>query len=88
MTALTWFSCISQSAVSYIHRIGRTGRGGRKGEAVTFFTEDDMIYLRTIANVMKLSGCEVPDWMLSLKKVRYVAGILVTVVAMPSALAN
>ncbi|CAI5717717.1 unnamed protein product [Hyaloperonospora brassicae] len=57
-----------QSAVSYIHRIGRTGRNGRKGKAVTFFTEDDMVYLRTIANVMKLSGCEVPDWMLSLKK--------------------
>ncbi|GMF12156.1 unnamed protein product [Phytophthora lilii] len=34
----------------------------------TFFTEDDMVYLRTIANVMKISGCEVPDWMLSLKK--------------------
>ncbi|KAG2794259.1 putative ATP-dependent RNA helicase ddx52 [Phytophthora cactorum] len=57
-----------QSAVSYIHRIGRTGRNGRKGKAVTFFTEDDMVYLRTIANVMKISGCEVPDWMLSLKK--------------------
>lgn len=60
-----------QSAVSYIHRIGRTGRNGRKGKAVTFFTEDDMVYLRTIANVMKISGCEVPDWMLSLKKARY-----------------
>ncbi|TMW66353.1 hypothetical protein Poli38472_004118 [Pythium oligandrum] len=57
-----------QDAVSYIHRIGRTGRGGRQGYAVTFFTEDDMLYLRTIANVMKLSGCEVPDWMLTLKK--------------------
>ncbi|OQS02182.1 DEAD/DEAH box RNA helicase [Thraustotheca clavata] len=57
-----------QSAVSYIHRIGRTGRNGRKGEAVTFFTESDMIYLRTIANVMKLSGCDVPDWMLAMKK--------------------
>ncbi|EEY53625.1 DEAD/DEAH box RNA helicase, putative [Phytophthora infestans T30-4] len=57
-----------QSAVSYIHRIGRTGRNGRKGKAVTLFTEDDMVYLRTIANVMKISGCEVPDWMLSLKK--------------------
>ncbi|OQS01510.1 DEAD/DEAH box RNA helicase [Achlya hypogyna] len=57
-----------QSAVSYIHRIGRTGRNGRQGEAVTFFTESDMVYLRTIANVMKLSGCDVPDWMLSMKK--------------------
>ncbi|KAF0683324.1 Aste57867_24617 [Aphanomyces stellatus] len=57
-----------QSAVSYIHRIGRTGRNGRQGEAVTFFTESDMVHLRTIANVMKLSGCDVPDWMLNLKK--------------------
>ncbi|KAL7680606.1 putative DNA helicase, ATP-dependent, RecQ type, RNA helicase, DEAD-box type, Q [Plasmopara halstedii] len=57
-----------QSAVSYIHRIGRTGRNGRSGKAITFFTEDDMVYLRTIANVMKISGCAVPDWMLLLKK--------------------
>ena len=56
-----------QSAVSYIHRIGRTGRAGRKGRAVTFFTENDIPNLRSIANVMKLSGCDVPDWMLSIK---------------------
>ena len=56
------------SAVSYVHRIGRTGRAGRRGEAVTFFTEDDAPMLRTIANVMRISGCEVPDWMLQLKK--------------------
>lgn len=60
-----------QSAVSYIHRIGRTGRAGRSGEAITLFTEDDSVYLRSIANVMKLSGCEVSDWMLKLKKTRY-----------------
>jgi len=58
-----------QSAVSYIHRIGRTGRAGKKGEAITLFTEDDMDQLRSIANVMKLSGCDVPEWMLSIKKV-------------------
>merc|ERR1712142_1092876 len=56
------------SAVSYIHRIGRTGRAGRPGKAVTFFTEQDRIVLRTIAEVMKNSGCDVPDYMLSLKK--------------------
>ena len=39
--------------VSYIHRIGRTGRGGRSGEAVTFFTNEDVGFLRSIANVMK-----------------------------------
>lgn len=59
-----------QSAVSYIHRIGRTGRNGRKGFAVTFFTERDMQYVRPIANVIKLSGQDVPAWMLSLKKPR------------------
>ena len=58
-----------QSTVSYVHRIGRTGRAGRKGKAITFFTESDMKYLRSIANVMKISGCEdVPEWMLKLKK--------------------
>jgi ATP-dependent RNA helicase DDX52/ROK1 len=58
------------SAVNYIHRIGRTGRAGRTGEAVTFFTEEDMPRIRPIANVIKLSGCEVPDWMLQIKAVR------------------
>ena len=56
------------SSVAYIHRIGRTGRAGRTGKAVTFFTEDDVVNLRSIANVIKSSGGEVPDWMLKLKK--------------------
>jgi len=56
------------SAVSYIHRIGRTGRAGRAGKAVTFFTEQDRTILRTIAEVMKNSGCDVPGYMLSMKK--------------------
>mmetsp|Transcript_7148 Transcript_7148/g.13556 ORF Transcript_7148/g.13556 Transcript_7148/m.13556 type:complete len:455 (+) Transcript_7148:3181-4545(+) len=55
------------SGVTYVHRIGRCGRGGRKGEAITLFTEQDFEHLRTIANIMKLSGCDVPAWMLSLK---------------------
>lgn len=50
------------TAVSYIHRIGRTGRAGRKGKAVTFFTSDDKAHLRTIANVIKSSGQDVPEW--------------------------
>jgi len=57
-----------QTTVSYIHRIGRTGRGGRSGEAVTFFTNEDVGFLRSIANVMKQSGCEVPDWMTALHR--------------------
>lgn len=53
--------------MSYIHRIGRTGRGGRAGKAITLFSDDDKDYVRTIANVMKKSGEEVPEWILSLK---------------------
>ncbi|PKY37747.1 P-loop containing nucleoside triphosphate hydrolase protein [Rhizophagus irregularis] len=56
-----------QSVQSYIHRIGRTGRAGRSGEAVTYYTKDDAPYLKSVVNVMKESGCEVPDWMLQLK---------------------
>ena len=58
------------SVSSYVHRIGRTGRAGRAGEAVTFFTEGDVEQLRAIANVMKASGCEVPEWMLKLKPLK------------------
>lgn len=56
------------SGITYVHRIGRTGRAGRSGKAITFFTEADFDNLRTIANVMKQSGCDVEDWMLQLKK--------------------
>ncbi|KAJ3388778.1 RNA-dependent ATPase rok1 [Lobulomyces angularis] len=63
-----------QSVQSYIHRIGRTGRAGRPGEALTYFTKDDAPYLKSsticlsIVNVMRQSGCEVPEWMLKLPK--------------------
>ncbi|KAJ8347722.1 hypothetical protein SKAU_G00263110 [Synaphobranchus kaupii] len=57
------------SAVDYIHRIGRTGRAGHKGRALTFFTEDDKPLLRSIANVIKLAGCPVPDYMIGFKKI-------------------
>ncbi|KAG7371382.1 DNA/RNA helicase, superfamily II, SNF2 family protein [Nitzschia inconspicua] len=56
------------SGITYVHRIGRCGRAGRKGKAITLFTEADFDNLRTIANVMKQSGCKVEDWMLQLKK--------------------
>ncbi|XP_065063189.1 probable ATP-dependent RNA helicase DDX52 [Rhopilema esculentum] len=55
------------SAVSYIHRIGRTGRAGRPGTAVTFFTEDDVVNIKSISNVMAASGCEIPTWISELK---------------------
>ena len=38
------------------------------GEAVTFFTEDDAGQLRSIANIVKEAGGEVPDWMTQLSK--------------------
>ena len=56
------------SAISYVHRIGRTGRAGHRGKAVTFFTEQDTTNLRSIAAVMRESGCDVPDYMLAMKK--------------------
>ncbi|KAF9366333.1 RNA-dependent ATPase rok1 [Mortierella sp. NVP85] len=57
-----------QTVQSYIHRIGRTGRAGRSGDAITYFTNEDQTYLRSIVNVMRESGCEVEDWMLEMKK--------------------
>ncbi|KAL3905008.1 MAG: hypothetical protein SGILL_009848, partial [Bacillariaceae sp.] len=59
---------LPSSGITYVHRIGRTGRAGRKGKAITLFTESDFENLRTVANVMKQSGCKVEDWMLQLKR--------------------
>ena len=59
---------LSARRCSYIHRVGRTGRAGREGQAVTFFTLEDAGFLRSIANVMQQSGCEVPGWMLTMKR--------------------
>ncbi|KAJ4870270.1 DEAD-box ATP-dependent RNA helicase 57 [Raphanus sativus] len=59
------------SASAYIHRIGRSGRAGRSGEAITFYTEEDMPFLRNIANTMTSSGCEVPSWIMTLKKKKW-----------------
>ncbi|THV05389.1 P-loop containing nucleoside triphosphate hydrolase protein [Dendrothele bispora CBS 962.96] len=56
------------SVQSYIHRIGRTGRAGREGKAVTFFTDEDGPYLKSIANVLLQSGSPVPEWILKLPK--------------------
>ena len=56
------------TSASYIHRIGRTGRAGRSGSAVTFFTQRDSTLLRSVAQIIKNSGGEVPDYMLKMKK--------------------
>jgi len=55
------------SLVSYIHRVGRTGRAGREGTATTYFTDADLPYVKTIANLMAKSGHEVPEWLKKLK---------------------
>ncbi|RDX56322.1 P-loop containing nucleoside triphosphate hydrolase protein [Lentinus brumalis] len=57
-----------QSVQSYIHRIGRTGRAGREGKAITYFTNQDAPFLKTIANVLLQSGSTVPEWILKLPK--------------------
>ncbi|KAI0989023.1 hypothetical protein GJ496_005480, partial [Pomphorhynchus laevis] len=59
---------LPDSAVTYIHRIGRTGRAGEKGKAFTFFTDSDIPRMRSIANVVKQSGAFVPDYLLRIKK--------------------
>ncbi|KAF8525192.1 P-loop containing nucleoside triphosphate hydrolase protein [Hysterangium stoloniferum] len=56
------------SVQSYVHRIGRTGRAGREGFAVTYWTNEDAPFLKTIANVLLQSGSPVPDWILKLPK--------------------
>jgi len=62
---------LPQTTEDYIHRIGRTGRAGRKGASLTFYTEVDIAMLKSIANVMKNSGCDVPEWVLDLDKLGY-----------------
>ncbi|KAI0700415.1 P-loop containing nucleoside triphosphate hydrolase protein [Cytidiella melzeri] len=57
-----------QSVQSYVHRIGRTGRAGRDGKAITYFTDQDAPFLKTIANVILQSGSTVPEWVLKLPK--------------------
>ncbi|KAK2364087.1 DEAD-box ATP-dependent RNA helicase 57 [Trifolium repens] len=59
------------SASAYIHRIGRSGRAGRSGEAITFYTEEDIPFLRNVANLMASSGCEVPSWLMELQKKKW-----------------
>ncbi|KAH0614670.1 uncharacterized protein H6S33_000306 [Morchella sextelata] len=50
---------IPTTVVAYIHRVGRTGRAGREGgEAVTYYTEEDVRYVKGIANVIAVSQGE------------------------------
>ena len=56
------------SMLTYIHRVGRTGRADRIGTAITFFTEEDKPIVRSLANLLQASGCDVPEWILHLPK--------------------
>ncbi|KAI0409835.1 ATP-dependent RNA helicase ROK1 [Xylaria palmicola] len=69
---------VPTSAAAYVHRVGRTGRAGEQGIACTLYTNDDVAYLKSIANVISQSekqagkaGDEgVPKWLLdSLPKI-------------------
>ena len=53
------------SGQAYVHRIGRTGRAGRHGSAITYYTNQDLETLRPIVNVMRQSGIEVSDWLVT-----------------------
>ena len=47
---------IPNTSVSYVHRVGRTGRQGREGGiAVTFYTKEDIPYVKNVANVISAS---------------------------------
>ncbi|GAB0135890.1 RNA-dependent ATPase rok1 [Epichloe bromicola] len=62
------------SAAAYVHRAGRTGRAGREGGvAVTFYTKEDIPFVKTVANVIAVSekqagktgdGAGVQKWLL------------------------
>ncbi|KAF8538130.1 P-loop containing nucleoside triphosphate hydrolase protein [Trichophaea hybrida] len=60
---------IPTSIAAYIHRVGRTGRAGSEGgEAVTYYTKEDIMYVKGVANVIaaSTSGKEgsVQKWLL------------------------
>lgn len=47
---------IPNTAAAYVHRVGRTGRQQREGGiAVTFYTKEDIPYVKNIANVISNS---------------------------------
>ena len=59
---------VPTSTVNYVHRVGRTGRAFKVGKAVTFFTKEDKFIVRKLADLLKNSGCEVPEWIFKINK--------------------
>ena len=48
--------------LKYIHRVGRTERADRNGSAIILFTDEDKPVVRSLANLLKVSGCPIPEW--------------------------
>ncbi|BCS26141.1 RNA-dependent ATPase ROK1 [Aspergillus puulaauensis] len=47
---------IPNTPAVYVHRVGRTGRAGREGGvAVTYYTKEDIPYVKSIANIIDVS---------------------------------
>jgi len=46
---------IPEVAETYVHRIGRTGRAGNDGRAISFCTEEELPYLRSIQKLINQS---------------------------------
>ncbi|KAL5342460.1 P-loop containing nucleoside triphosphate hydrolase protein [Aspergillus crustosus] len=47
---------IPNTPAIYVHRVGRTGRAGREGGiAVTYYTKEDIPYVKSIANIIDVS---------------------------------
>lgn len=58
---------IPTSVAAYIHRVGRTGRAGRDGEAITYYTKEDVAYVKGIASVISASkkgNCAPDGWLI------------------------
>jgi len=63
---------VPQQAEDYIHRIGRTGRAGRKGEAISFVTNDDRQVWREIRAIVKKElEVELPEFFAAAKRNEY-----------------
>jgi len=63
--AVVQFDCPSHID-DYVHRIGRTGRCGKSGYALTFVNEGSRPILIDLANIIKESNQEVPQWYINM----------------------
>ncbi|KNH08541.1 RNA helicase [Perkinsela sp. CCAP 1560/4] len=58
---------IPLTAENYVHRIGRCGRAGGQGTAVTFFTDDDRVFVPAIVRMICSGGGDVEPYLRELK---------------------